>query len=97
MADPLEKLEAAVKKLAADMAGLRGDVDSLKEGQAELQDDVASLKEGQAELLAGVKNIQRTQTALTSAMTSAIKELSTTRSMELRVKRLEDAVFGSKH
>jgi uncharacterized coiled-coil DUF342 family protein len=111
VADALEKLEAAVKKLAADMAELRAGQDELREGQAELREGQAELREGQAELredvdglhesvaetLAAVKNIQRTRTALTSAMTSAIKELSTSRSLDLRVKRLEDAVFGSKH
>jgi hypothetical protein len=86
----LEKLEAAVKKLAADMAELRGDADGLR-------GDFDELKDTQHETLAAVKNIQRTQTALTSAITSAIKELSTTRSLDLRLKRLEDAVFGSKH
>ena len=34
---------------------------------------------------------------LASDMTSAIKQLGTDKSVELRVRRLEDVVFGSKH
>src|SRR5438874_1314792 len=103
MADPIEKLEAAVKKLATDMAEVRGEMGELRGEMGELRGemgelrnevskDITELRESQGEILTIVKGIQRTQTALTSAMTSAIKELSTSKSIELRVKRLEDAV-----
>ena len=92
MAAPLEKLEAAVRKLATDIAELRDGQAELRDGQAELREGVTELREDvtqlqgtQGEILTAVKGIQRTQTALTNAMTSAIKELATSRSMELRV------------
>jgi hypothetical protein len=90
MADPLEKLEAAVKKLASEMSEFR-------DGQDELKVDVSGMQDAQGDILAMLKGIQRTQTALTTAMTSAVKELATNKTLEVRVRRLEDAVFGSKH
>ena len=89
-ADPLEKLEAAVKKLAADAAEQRKTLDEHSEALAEhgeLLEDIAS----------SVKQIQKTQTALTNAMTAGLKQLGIDKSLEIRVKRLGDAVFGSKH
>ena len=79
MADPLEKLEAAVKKLAAEMAEVREGQAELGEAQAEVREDLSAFGEAQTEMLAVLKNIQRTQTALTNAMTSAVKELSTSK------------------
>lgn len=90
MADPLEKLDAAVRKLTAETAEMRT-------GQEELRSEVEELRDGQGDILAIVKGIQKTQTALTSAMTQAIKQLGTDKSLEVRVKRLEDVVFGAKH
>jgi hypothetical protein len=49
------------------------------------------------EIAASVKQISKTQIALTNAMTTAIKQLGVDKTLELRVKRLEDAVFGAKH
>lgn len=93
----LEKLEAAVRKLGVDMGEVRGELKDLREGAEELREGQVELREGQTELLVAVKGIQKTQTALTNAMTSAMKQLGTDKSLELRVKRLEDVVFGSKH
>ncbi|MFZ5470606.1 MAG: hypothetical protein ACOZIN_14320 [Myxococcota bacterium] len=100
----MEKLEAAVRKLTTDMSELRGEVKSLRvdqedlrAGLEEVRTGLDEVREGQDELLTAVKGIQKTQFALTNAMTSAIKQLGSDKSLEVRVKRLEDAVFGSKH
>lgn len=90
MADRLEKLEVAVKKLAADMSQVRGDVGELREEMGELREDMGDIKKG-------VFEIQRTQGALTDAMTKAIKSLGMSKTLEIRVDRLESAVFGAKH
>ena len=46
------------------------------------------------DIVTSVKQIQKTQTALTNAMTTAIKQLGTDKSLEIRVRRLEDVVFN---
>lgn len=89
-AGPLEKLEAVVKKLAADVGEQRKTLDEHGEMLAE-HGEVLD------EIAASVKQIQKTQTALTNAMTAGLKQLGIDKTLELRVKRLEDAVFGSKH
>ncbi len=90
VADPIEKLEAAVKKLATDMGDVRKELrehsDTLHEHGEVLDEIVTSLKQ-----------IQKTQSALTNAMTTAIKQLGTDKSLEIRVRRLEDMIFSNKH
>ncbi len=94
MADRMDKLEAAVRKLAADVSELREEqherFDAVNERFDAVNDDFEVAH-------AGLAGIQRTQKALTAAMTQAIKQLGVGKSLEVRVKRLEDAVFGSKH
>ena len=90
MADRLDKLENAVKKLATDMASLRSEMSEMKEDLSEVKEDVSEVKDA-------VANIQRTQTALTSAVTQAIKELGVSKTFDVRLSRLEAEVFGSKH
>lgn len=90
VADPLEKLGAAVKKLAADAAEIRHD----SREHSETLDEHSDVLQ---EIVASVKQIQKTQSALTNAMTSAIKQLGTDKSLEIRVRRLEDVVFSNKH
>ncbi|MBX7116335.1 MAG: hypothetical protein K1X64_18565 [Myxococcaceae bacterium] len=118
MADPLEKLEAAVKKLATDMADVRKELhqhaDTLREHTEILQEHSGILQEHSGilqehtdilhehsevldDIATSVKQIQKTQSALTNAMTTAIKQLGTDKSLEVRVRRLEDVVFSNKH
>src|SRR5688572_9771451 len=95
--DPLEKLEAAVRRLAADVGEQRKTLNE----HGEMLEQHGEMLEQHGEMLddiaASVKQIAKTQGALTSAMTAAIKQLGTDKTLELRVKRLEDAVFGAKH
>ena len=96
--DPMTKLENAVRKLAANMAALRkemgDDFGDVRTDAKALRAEVSEFKDGTLEALA---NIQQTQSALTSAMTQAIKEMAVSKSFEVRLSRLEAEVFGSKH
>lgn len=94
MAGPLEKLENAVKKLATDMANLRAETRSeFKDVRRELKSHGERLDD----VTHALTGIQQTQTALTNAVTLAIKELAVTKSFDVRLSRLEAEVFGSKH
>ena len=94
MADRTDKIEAAIKKLAIDASAHRSETKALaKHSEARFGDLTESLKD----LTESVRDIQRTQLALTNAMTGAIKQLAVDKSLELRMQRVEEAVFGPKH
>jgi chromosome segregation ATPase len=97
VADPLAKLESAVKKLAADMGDVRREIGDLRGEMKDMRGELNDVHGELSELKKGVDQIQRTQVALTDAMTRAIKELGVGKSLEVRVSRLESAVFGTKH
>lgn len=48
------------------------------------------------EITVAIQAIQRSQNALTSAFVQAMREYGVSKSLERRVKRLEDSVFGKK-
>ncbi|MBL8953718.1 MAG: hypothetical protein JNK82_23285 [Myxococcaceae bacterium] len=103
-ADRLDKLEAAVRRLAADVGDQQKTLGSHTETLAQHTETLAQHTETLAqhtetldEISTSVKQIAKTQVALTNAMTTAIKQLGIDKTLELRVKRLEDAVFGAKH
>lgn len=82
MADAIEKLESAMRKRTNDVGELRavrkGErvcQDAPRAGLKEVREVNVDWRERQKELLMGLKNIQETQTALTNAMTSALKQL----------------------
>lgn len=83
-----------VDRLSEDVGHLTENVGHLSEVVDRLSEDVES---GFSALTSSVKEIQRTQAALASAMTTAVKQLSVGKTLELRMQRLEDAVFGPKH
>lgn len=97
VADPIEKLEAAVKKLATDMGDVRKELREHSDTLHEHSDILHEHGEVLDEIVTSVKQIQKTQSALTNAMTTAIKQLGTDKSLEIRVRRLEDMIFSNKH
>ena len=86
----LPKLETVLRKLAAETVRQRKTLDERGETLAEHGELLGKIN-------TGVKHILRTQLALTAAMTTAIRDVAQGRSIEICVKRFEDAVFGSKH
>lgn len=94
MSDRLEKLESAVKKLAGDVGEIRGEQKAQGKQLKQLGQTVA---EGFGAMATSIQEIQRTQSALANAMTAAVKQLAVDKSLELRMQRVEEAVFGPKH
>ena len=84
-----EKTDNAVVKLAKDVHDIRTDITELKKVTRANADAVS-------ELTRSVNQILTSQTAMTSAMTNAVVQLSVTKTYEARLKRLEEEVFGSK-
>lgn len=56
----------------------------------------AEVEERFDEIAVAVQAIQRSQNALTNAFIQAMREFGVSKSLERRVKRLEDSVFGKK-
>lgn len=94
MSERLDKLESAVKKLAGDVGAIRGEQ---KAQSKQLNQLGQAVGEGFGEVAASLKELQRTQSALANGMTAAMKQLAVDKSLELRMQRVEEAVFGSKH
>ena len=84
-----EKTDNAVIKLAKDVHEIRADLADLKKATRVNAEAVS-------ELTRSVNQILTSQTAMTSAMTNAVVQLSVTKTYEARLKRLEEEVFGSK-
>lgn len=93
MADRIDKLEAAVRKLAQDVGEMKRDYAT--------REDLSIFREEMLEGFEGIskelKEQRRVTAALTDAMTQAVKQLAVGKSIEVRVARLEAVVFGSKH
>lgn len=56
----------------------------------------AEVEERFDEITVAIQAIQRSQNALTTAFVQAMREYGVSKSLERRVKRLEDSVFGKK-
>jgi len=94
MSDRIDKLESAVKKLAGDVGEIRTEQKAQGKRLNQLSVDMS---QGFGEMATAIKELQRTQSVLANAMTAAMKQLAVDKSLEVRMQRLEDAVFGSKH
>jgi hypothetical protein len=76
------------------MSDMKGEFSDMKGEISDMKGEITELRE---DTKGALTNIQRTQTALTSAVTQALKELGVTRTFDVRLSRLEAEVFGSKH
>ena len=90
VADRLDRLESSVKKLAADVGEVRGELRVIHrriDGLSEAMDEGNKQLGEHGRILA----------ALHQAATSLIRQTSTDKAVEARLRRLEAAVFGAKH
>ena len=94
MADSSEKPEGSEKKLAKDVAELREEARAAREERRAAREEQRVAMKA---LTATVLDIQRTPSALANATTAALKQLGLDKSIEIRVQRPEDPVFGPKH
>lgn len=84
-----DKVESAVKKVAVDVADVKRDMKTFRAEQQAMRDSINEL--GKL-----VREISTTQIALTNTVAQAVTQLALGKTVEARVQRLEDAVFGTK-
>lgn len=89
-----ERLEALIRKLAGDVGELRGEIKAINKRVDAVN---VNLAEGFGAIAEDMAHLRKLHTASVNAMTSAMKQLALDKSIEARVRRLEDAVFDPKH
>jgi septal ring factor EnvC (AmiA/AmiB activator) len=94
MAIRLERLESSVKKLAADVGEIRNELRATNRRIDSLDEAVA---DGFEKLEKDMLDVRRVLAASVDAMTSVIRQAAVDKTVETRLRRLESAVFGSKH